>query len=265
MTVSALYAGHVVHRRRRPREHKLRYRCFWLLLDIDELPALARRNWLFSHNRANVFSLHDRDYGACTGEALRPYVERQLAAAGIGPTPGKILLLTMPRILGYAFNPISVYYCHATDGRLLAMLYEVRNTFGQRHSYLIPVEATVDRTIEQSCRKALYVSPFLDMALDYSFRVTVPGDDIVVAIRANDAGGNILAAALTAQRRELTDRTLAWAFVTHPLLTLKVIAAIHYQALRLVLKGVRLTARPTAPPDPVSIVTRSPTSTASHG
>jgi uncharacterized protein len=265
MIESALYVGHVVHSRRKPRQHKLRYRCFWLLLNIDDIPAVSKGLRLFSHNRANIISFRDRDHGARTDEALRPYVERQLAAAGIVQPAGQIMLLTMPRILGYAFNPISIYYCHDTDGLLLAMLYEVRNTFGERHSYLIPVADPASRVIMQSCTKALYVSPFMDMGLTYDFRVTRPNDALSVAVMAGDASGNILTAAVTALRRPLTDRALASLLVTHPLLTLKVIAAIHYEALLLVLKGIRLTARPAPPAEPVSIVSRTPQTTAHHG
>ena len=141
---SALYVGTVMHQRLRPARHRLRYRMFSLLLDLDELSALARRLRWFSLNRFNVFSLHERDYGdvrsAADGAGLRACVERQLRAAGL-PAGGAIRLLTMPRILGYAFNPLSVYFCDDADGALQALIYEVNNTFGERHSYLIEVDA----------------------------------------------------------------------------------------------------------------------------
>lgn len=253
MTTSALYVGDVVHSRRQPRQHRLHYRCFWLLLDLDQLSELSQRLKLFSHNRWNVFSFRDRDHGDQTGRPLRAYVEAQLAAAGVPFAGGKINLLTMPRILGYAFNPISVYFCYSREDCLVALLYEVRNTFGERHSYLIPVESETGGVIQQSCRKSFHVSPFMDMGLDYDFRVTRPAEALSVVIRAGDKSGVILIAALAARRRALTDRALAWLLASQPLLTLKVLAAIHYEALKLVLKGIALRPHPAPPTVPVSI------------
>ena len=254
MMSSTLYVGTVVHARLRPRRHRLKYRMFWLLLDLDELPDLSRGLRLFSHNQRNIFSFHDTDHGVGRIESLRAYVARRLAETGLETDGGPIRLLCMPRILGYAFNPISIYYCYARDGRLKALLYEVNNTFGDRHSYLIPVEAKPGEVIQQSCRKTLHVSPFMDMDLDYTFRVAVPGDGIAVAITANDTQGAILTASLAGHRRPLTDGALARLFFTHPLLTLKVIAAIHWQALKLFNKGVTLRSRPNPPDNTVSVV-----------
>ena len=244
MMRSCLYAGTVVHARLRPRQHRLSYRVFWALLDLDQLPSLGRRLRLFSHNRWNIVSFHDTGHGEGSAEPLRAYVERQLVAAGIEPAGGSIRLLCMPRILGYAFNPISIYYCHASDGALQALLYEVNNTFGDRHSYLIPVAAGQGERIEQSCCKALHVSPFMDMDLTYAFSVTVPGERVALAIRVSDSDGTVLNTALAGRQRAFTDAGLAWLLVTHPFLTLKVTGAIHWQALRLWLKGVALRSRP---------------------
>jgi len=248
---SALYAGHVTHQRLRPERHRLRYRVFSLLIDLDELPELARRLRLFSLNRFNLFSLHERDYGAGDGRGLREYVEQQLHAAGLR-TGGAIRLLSMPRILGYAFNPLSVYFCHHPDGALQAVLYEVNNTFGERHSYLIEVDASQrdsDR-IMQTCVKELYVSPFLGLAMQYRFNVQPPHADragLSIGIGADDVHGPVLTANLDTRRQALRDSTLALAFFSHPLLTLKVVGAIHWEALRLWIKGVNLHPRPSAP------------------
>jgi len=261
MSQSALYAGKVMHQRLRPMRHRLRYGVFSLLLDLDELPGLARRLKLFSLNRFNLLSLHERDYGASEepGQGLRPHVERQLAAAGLA-AGGAIRLLTMPRILGYAFNPLSVYFCHHPAGPLQAILYEVNNTFGQRHSYLIEVDAAAEpgTRIEQHCAKQFYVSPFLGLQMDYSFRVDPPSDALPglrLDITAGDAQGALLVARLDASRKPLTDAGLALALLAHPLLTLKVIAAIHWEALRLWIKGARLHTRPPLPAEPVTIIT----------
>ncbi|MCX5495694.1 DUF1365 domain-containing protein [Kaistia dalseonensis] len=258
-TASALYSGSVIHRRMRPRPHKLRYRVFWTVLDLDEIAALDASLRLFAHNRFGLISFHDRDHGAGTDEPLRAQVERQLERAGIDIEGGPIRILCMPRMLGYVFNPISVYFCHHRSGALSAMLYEVTNTFGQRHSYLIPVDpdqASPGASIRQSCRKALYVSPFIDMDITYDFRVTAPTDRVALAITGSDAEGILIATAMTARRSELTDGAIIRATLTHPLLTLKVIGGIHWEALKLWLKGVKLTKRPAAPDWPVTIVDR---------
>ena len=137
---STLYAGIVTHRRVRPRPHRLRYRVFWMLLDLDEIGQLPRRLRLFSHNRFNALSFFDTDHGDGSGRPLRDQVEGHLRAAGLATDGGAIRLFCMPRVFGYGFNPLSVYFCYQRDGSLAALLYEVHNTFRERHSYLIPVE-----------------------------------------------------------------------------------------------------------------------------
>ena len=250
---STLYTGVVMHRRLRPRPHRLRYRVFWMLLDLDEIDRLPRGLHLFSHNRFNAVSFYDADHGDGSGRPLRAQVERHLKTAGIDLEGGSIRLLCMPRVFGYGFNPLSVYFFHRNDGSLAALLYEVHNTFKQRHSYLIPVAAHAD-IVDQQCRKNFYVSPFMDMDMSYRFRVAVPGDRVGVAISAADRDGPLLTAALNGRRRALTDFSLLRLLLTYPLLTLKVIGAIHWHAARLLLKGARLQPRPAAPPEPVTHV-----------
>lgn len=249
---SALYIGDVTHRRLRPRQHRLRYSVFYLLLDLDEVDALAGRLRLFSHNRFNLFSFFDRDYGDGSAASPRKKVEKHLRAAGI-KTGGPIRLLTMPRILGYAFNPLNVYFCHGLDGSLCAIFYEVSNTFGQRHSYLIPVPAGTTAPIRQESRKSFYVSPFITADMAYSFVVTPPGERVAICVTGHDEQGPLIVARLAARRRGLTDAALARLFVTYPLLTLKVIVGIHWEALRLWLKGIRLLDRPPPPERPVTL------------
>lgn len=252
---SALYVGSVMHVRMRPRHHRLSYRLFSVLLDLDEIDALDRRLALFSRNRLNLFSFFDRDHADPDGGVLKAQVERLLRVAGLEPDGGAVRLLTMPRLLGYAFNPLSVYFCHRRDGSLLAVLYEVNNTFGERHSYLIPVATGEVSPLRQRAEKRFYVSPFMDMELVYSFRVDPPGRALRIAILASDAAGPVLSAVHAATRRPLTDGHLALALIGHPLLTLKVVAGIHWEALRIRAKGVRLRPRPPAPETPVSIST----------
>ena len=262
-SASALYVGSVVHERLRPVRHRLRYRMFALLVDLDELAPLARRLRLFSLNRFNLFSLHEGDYGDIAGragpaESLRAYVDRQLREAGL-PAAGTVRLLTMPRILGYAFNPLSVYFCHGPAGELQALIYEVNNTFGERHSYLIAVDPSQrdGARIRQRCAKAFRVSPFLSADLEYAFRVAAPradGAGLSIGVAACDGAGAIVDARFDAGRRALDDAALARVFLSHPLLTLKVIAAIHWEALRLLLKGARLHPGPASPLSSVTVV-----------
>lgn len=261
---SALYSGQVTHQRLRPRRHRLSYGVFQLLLDVDELPELSRRLRCFSLNRFNLFALRESDHGDGCARGLRAYVDTQLRAAGLA-TGGRIRLLTMPRVLGHAFNPLSVYFCHHPDGGLMALLYEVSNTFGERHSYLIPVEAGQDgASVEQRCDKRLFVSPFLGMRMHYRFHLRPPeygeaatDSPLLVRVDAHDDSGPVLLATLRARRQPLSDAALLRTLFTHPLLTLKVVAAIHWEALRLWLRGVglHLSERPAAPAQPVSIVT----------
>lgn len=251
---SRLYPGRVFHRRLRPRVHALSYRVFYMALDLDELPELARRSRLFAHNGFSLFGFHDSDHGDGSGRPVRQWVEAQLARAGIETGGGRILALTFPRVLGYVFNPLTVYLCHREDGRLAAMLYEVNNTFGDRHSYLIPVEDGAAETVSQSCEKAFYVSPFIPVKGRYHFKMLRPGRRVTLTIRESDEGGALLTASFTGEARAFTDRQLALMFLRHPLMTMKVVLGIHVEALRLRLKGMRLAERPGAPASPVTIV-----------
>ena len=257
---SALYEGLVLHRRFGQVEHKLRYRMTMALLDLDELDGLDSNLRLFSRNRFNLFSFHDRDHlpkGASPGASLRAIVEAELAAAGLDLSGGAIRLLSLPRILGHAFNPLSVYFCHAADGRLGALLYEVNNTFGQRHSYLIPVDdAGEGAAVTQSCKKVFYVSPFLDMDLRYDFRILPPGERLSIAVDGTRGSVRTITASFAGERRAFTDAALLKTFLGHPLLSLSVVAGIHWEALKLWSKGVRLRARPAPPAHPVSYVPR---------
>ena len=246
MTRSAIYAGQVMHRRLRPRLHQLRYRMFSLLLDLDEIDGLARGLRLFARNRFNLIAFHDRDHGNGTDEPLRVQVERLIRAAGLTDAIGTIELLAMPRVLGFVFNPISLYFCYVGDGALIAILYEVSNTFGERHTYVMPVVGDA-ANIRQECAKHFHVSPFLPMRLQYAFRVRPPGEDLLVAIKVLDAQGPILVAMQTGKRRELNDATLARAVLTQPLMTWKVVAGILWEAARLWVKRVSVHRHPGPP------------------
>lgn len=249
---SALYLGRVMHQRLRPRRHKFEYRGFWFVFDIDEIDPLARKLRTFSRNRFNLFSFHDADYGDRSGAPPRAHVERHMTEAGLTPDGGRIELLTLPRVLGFVFNPLSIYFIHGADGPLRAILWEVSNTFGERHSYLIPVGSPEAAAIRQTCRKRLHVSPFLDMDMTYRFRVAPPKARMAVSITGADREGVMIVAAMNGERRALDDGALFRAFSAVPFMTLKVVAAIHWEALRLWLKGARFRPSPPPPPAPVT-------------
>lgn len=256
---ATLYFGHVMHSRMQPFRHAFRYRVFSLLIDIDRLEEAAASTRLFSIDRFNLFSFHARDHGPRDGGSLRHWIEATLLDAGIPARPATVRLLCFPRILGYVFNPLSIYYCHDAQGRLDVILYEVKNTFGGQHSYVIPVESnSQSKPIRQDAAKDFYVSPFIGMVSHYRFRISEPGERLSVVIHQTVPGGDMLVATQNGVRARFDDRNLFGAFLRYPLMTLKVIGAIHWQALRLWLKGAQVQPRPPAPPArPVSRGTMS--------
>lgn len=243
----ALYFGHVTHARVRPFHHRFRYRVYTALFDLDRLdalPSLVRRNGF------GLFALNDRDHGARDGGPLRPWVEDRLRQAGLEPPGGPIRLLCFPRVLGHVFNPLSVYFCHRPDGALAAIVYEVKNTFGDQHPYVVPVDGADGPVLSHGHPKEFHVSPFFDLEGDYRFRITVPGDHITVMIRYAAADGERMVAVQTGRRADMTNAALLRAFALYPLLTLKVIGAIHWEALRLWVKGAKYHPRPVPPVHP---------------
>ncbi|AGB73176.1 MULTISPECIES: DUF1365 domain-containing protein [Rhizobium] len=256
---SALFSGLVTHARVRPKQHRLSYRIYSLLLDLDELDQIDRRFRLLSIDRFNLFSFYRKDRGDRSGSDLRKQLEGNMRSAGIEPDGGPILLLTMPRLFGWAFNPLSVFFCYSKDASLKAILWEVDNTFGERHGYMIPVEASDAPEIIQQCDKAFYVSPFMEMDLRYQFRVSPPTDVLSIRIETFDRDGPVLTARHVARRSELTDRALLKAFFAIPFLTLRVVGGIHWEAMKIWLKGIGLRARPHPPESSVSFGCLSPT------
>jgi DUF1365 family protein len=198
-------------------------------------------------------SLHDRDHGDGSATSIRGQIIALLRESGVGAAIARIELFCMPRTLGYVFNPLSIYFCRRPNNALAAIVYQVHNTFGERHSYVIPVEEN-GRVVRQQCKKEFYVSPFMDMDLHYDFRITQPGDRISVAIRARNGRRPAMVAVLRAERRELSDAALLSSLVSVGAVTLKVTAAIHWEAFRLWLKRIRLRPRPAAPAHIATIV-----------
>lgn len=234
-----LYPGTVMHARLKPFGHRFSYSVFTLLVDIDRLADAGRISPLFSIGRFNLMSFREADHGPRDGSSLRAHVDAQLAARGIATPPARVLLLCYPRILGYVFNPLSVYFAYDENNDLIAVIYEVRNTFGDLHTYVEPVRPGQlgPEGVRQTRAKAFYVSPFIDMAQTYAFRVLPPGKAVRVRILESDAEGPLLSAAFAGRRREATSRAILSLCLKIPFMTLKIIGGIHWEATKLWLKG----------------------------
>ena len=256
---SGLYLGSVMHVRFKPKRHQFRYRIASLLLDLDELDEIEHRLRLFSVNRRNLFSYHERDHGARDGSPVKPWVERHFAEAGRPIDKGRVLTLCFPRTLGYAFNPLTIYWGYRADGTLAGVLYEVKNTFGDQHGYIIPAPDghQSGTPLIQAADKCFHVSPFLPIEGEYRFRIGEPLADaeerlrVLIKLLAPD-GTDRMIATHVAERRPLTDRGLLTTLVSHPLNTAKVIMAIHMEAMRLLMKGAKFHKRPEPPTQPIS-------------
>ncbi|HXJ64545.1 MAG TPA: DUF1365 domain-containing protein [Actinomycetota bacterium] len=252
---SAIYPSTVTHRRLGPVPHEFSYRVLTTLIDLDEVAELDRDGGPFRYNRSGLVAFLDRDHGPRDGSPLRPWIDGHLAAMGIDLDGGPVRILCSPRILGYVFNPLSVWFCHHRDGSLRGLLYEVRNTFGESHNYLIPVEPgpTPGAPIRQSCRKDFHVSPFMPMDVRYDFAVREPDERAAVTMRvtgpegADRPNGPMFVAAWHGRRIEFTKANLRRALAANPLSTLKVTAGIHIEALRLWVKGAPFHRKPPAP------------------
>lgn len=253
---ATFYSGHVMHRRLHPRRHVLRYRTFQWLLDLDTMDQDVARCRLISRNRFNILSFRDRDFGDGSDVPLRQQIITHLHAAGLTAPVGRVQILCMPRLLGYVFNPISCYFCHDADGRLMAIVHEVRNTFGEKHSYVIPVCDSAPHVVRQTCHKRFHVSPFMDMDMRYDFRIIPPGERVGVHITCVQDGRVMLHAAFVGQQRAFSDAQVMALVASHPLMTLKVMAAIHWEALWIWLKGIAYRRKPHPVTPPVTYVSK---------
>lgn len=244
-----LYRGEVMHQRLKPFGHRFAYSVFSLLVDLDRLDEAGRQSALLSVNKANLVSFRDSDHGERPGETARAYADRLLADSGLERPAARILLLCYPRILGYVFNPLSVYFAYDEAGDLVALIYGVRNTFGQRHSYVALVEPgdVSAAGVRQTRRKLFHVSPFVGMDARYHFRILPPGQAVRVRIHETEGGEPLLAATFAGAASPLDTSTLAACLLQFPLLTWKVVAGIHWEALKLWRKGARFNSSPPAP------------------
>lgn len=246
-----LYIGEVFHERHRPFTHKLKYRVFTLFMDLDNLEALSRRSRFFSYNAWNMLGFSDLDHGPRTGSSIRQWLEYAGLQKGIDLSGARIFVLCFPRLWGYVFAPLTLYYCFEA-GKLTAVIYQVKNTFGEQHSYFIPVSAN-QGMIRQEVPKIFHVSPFIEMDCQYKFRLTVPGEHLNVAIHQFTGEGKILTATWTGEYRPLTDKEMLKAVLRHPLMTFKVIAGIHWEAFHLWRKGAKYIKKPEPPDQDISV------------
>ncbi len=232
-----IYRGHVMHMRLIPKRHQFRYRVFSVLLDLDRMQEVFANASLLKHNGFGLLSIMDKDHGPRDGTALRPWVDRELERAG-EPEATRVEMLSFPRMFGYGFNPLTVYYCYDAHGTLQSLIYEVKNTFGDQVAYVVPAGPMAGGAYRQRQGKEMYVSPFIDLDQIYRFALNAPDERLALRIRQAGPEGETLIASLTGQGEPLSNRGLARALLAYPLMSFRVMWLIHWHALRLFAKGV---------------------------
>ena len=231
---SCIYNGIVKHQRFKPIEHSLNYKTFSILIDLDEIESLSRNISIFSLNKFNIFSFYNLDHGPRDGSSLKDWVSHNIKKFKISENITKIKLLCYPRIFGYVFNPLSIFYCYENDS-LKAIFYEVKNTFNEQHTYIFKIKD--NEKIEQKCKKKFYVSPFMNMETFYNFKLLNPQDKLSIFIKQTDETETILTATQTGDKKEFSFKQLLINFFKYPLMTIKIISSIHYEAFFLWKKG----------------------------
>ena len=242
---TSIYEGPVVHKRYHQKKHKFKYNVFNLLLNIDDLSALDKKYKLFSYNRFNLFSFHDKDHGKKDGTSIKDWMLEILdnCEIKISKDEVKIFCLCYPRILGYVFNPISVWSVYNKENILKLLIYEVRNTFGEDHSYVVKITNEKDR-LNHNRKKRFHVSPFIDLNASYNFSTNINNKKVNLTIKQSNNGNQILIASFNGKSKKFSDRNLFLLFFKYPLMTLKVIYGIHIQALFLWFKRVKFVPHP---------------------
>tara|TARA_Y100001936_G_scaffold53790_1_gene52330 strand:+ start:1309 stop:2073 length:765 start_codon:yes stop_codon:yes gene_type:complete len=238
MIKSSIYNGSVIHKRFKPKKHFFKYKVFSLLIDLSELNELNDNLKFFSLNKFNLISFYEKDHGHRDGSSLLKWVKNNLTRNNISTDNIKVKLLCYPRILGYVFNPLSIFFIYDRNENLISILYEVKNTFGEQHTYVFKLEGK-NKLIQNSCSKKFHVSPFIEMDCDYFFKILNPGDTLSVIIDQYDQEGKILFASQDGKRSDLTSKNLMNSYLRHPLMTFKIISAIHFEAFKLWVKGIK--------------------------
>ena len=235
---SFIYSGNVVHKRFKPKVHYFKYKVFSLLIDLSEIESMEKNLKIFSFNKFNIISFYNKDHGARDGSSIKDWVINNLKKNNIDTNDIKIKLLCYPRIFGYVFNPLSVFYIYDKNLNLISILYEVKNTFGEQHTYIFKTGIR-HNLLKHMCKKKFHVSPFIEMNCIYFFRLLKPGNKISVIIDQNDEDGKILYASQDGVKSELTNVNLIKSYLKHPLMTFKIILAIHFEAFRIWTKGIK--------------------------
>ena len=238
MINSSIYNGSVIHKRFKPKKHFFKYRVFSLFLDLSELKELNNKLNFFSLNKFNLISFYEKDHGERDGSSLLKWVKNNLRRNNISTDNIKVKLLCYPRILGYVFNPLSIFFIYDNNESLVSILYEVKNTFGEQHTYVFKIGGE-NKLIQNNCSKKFHVSPFIEMDCNYFFRILNPGDKLSVIIDQYDQQGKILFASQDGIRSDLTNKNLMNSYLRHPLMTFKIISAIHFEAFKLWIKGIK--------------------------
>ena len=236
---SCIYSGQVIHKRFKPKLHFFKYKVFSLLIDLSEIDLISKKILFFSYNKFNLISFFDKDHGDRDGSNLKDWVIKQLEKQNINVENIKIKILCYPRILGYVFNPLSIFFVYDNNNTIIAILYEVKNTFGEQHTYIFKIK-NKKGIIENNCKKKFFVSPFMDLESKYYFKILYPNNKLSVVIDQRDNHGKLLFASQDGIRSDLSSKNLIFSYLKHPLMTFKIISAIHFEALRLWSKGIKL-------------------------
>ena len=239
MISSCIYNGNVIHKRFKPKEHFFKYKVFSLFIDLSELNELNDKLKFFSLNKFNLISFYEKDHGDRDGSSLFEWVKKNLINNEISTDNIKVKLLCYPRILGYVFNPLSIFFVYDKNYDLISILYEVKNTFDEQHTYVFKVESQ-NQLIQNNCSKKFHVSPFIEMNCVYYFKIFKPENKLSVVINQNDESGKILFASQDGVKKILNNKNLLTSYLSHPLMSFKIIGAIHFEALKLWLKGIKL-------------------------
>ena len=239
MISSCIYNGNVIHKRFKPKEHFFKYKVFSLFIDLSELNELNNKLKFFSLNKFNLISFYEKDHGDRDGSSLFEWVKKNLISNEISADNIKVKLLCYPRIFGYVFNPLSIFFVYDKNDNLISILYEVKSTFGEQHTYVFKVEGQ-NKLIQNNCSKKFHVSPFIEMDCNYFFRILNPEQKLSVVIDQYDQEGKILFASQDGERSALTSKNLMNSYLKHPLMTFKIISAIHFEAFKLWFKGIKL-------------------------